>query len=462
MDISVALALKIAASAGVGLLLGLERERAHKEAGVRTFAIAALLGTLSWLLSPPLALVQFGMIVLVALMVNLYAFWKTQHLQVTTSLALAATNVLGMSIGADNFFLSFAGAIAIAALLSWKTELITLSGKLTEREIRGALLLAFISFVVYPLLPDQPIDPWKIVNLRVVWLTVILVSALKFVNYVLLRIFGERGLRYSSLLGGLVNSAAMAFFLGEEVRENEETEIDAPENMLLAGTAMILRNWALVLLFSLPQGLQRSLPTVIVLVPMMLVAGAAAGLAIWRTHPLAHRKEERSRQRENPPSGQPHAEQKPEEQSANGEDFSDEDLVEEQESQQKRQLLKSPLSLGSVFAFAAIFLVLTILSGAGRVLFGATGFLVVIVVGALASAASSAVLLGEELTRGLIASHPAAIAMFLATVAGLLENIVIFWFVARKPTTGWRILLLTLPVIASGIVMIVLLGIFQW
>src|SRR5581483_11728539 len=118
--------------------------------------------------------------------------------------------------------------------------------------------------------------------------------------------------------------------------------------------------------------------------------------------------------------------------------------------------------LGSVFAFAAIFLVLTILSGAGRVLFGATGFLVVIVVGALASAASSAVLLGEELTRGLIASHPAAIAMFLATVAGLLENIVIFWFVARKPTTGWRILLLTLPVIASGIVMVVLLGILQW
>lgn len=466
MDISVALALKIAASAGVGLLLGLERERAHKEAGVRTFAIAALLGTLSWVLSPALALVQFGMIVLVALMVNLYAFWKTQHLQVTTSLALAATNVLGMSIGAGNFFLSFAGAIAIAALLSWKTELITLSGKLTEREIRGALLLAFISFVVYPLLPEQPIDPWKVVNLRTIWLTVILVSALKFVNYVLLRIFGERGLRYSSLLGGLVNSAAMAFFLGEEVRESEETATDAPENMLLAGTAMILRNWALVLLFSLPQGLQRSLPTVIVLIPMMLVAGAAAGLAIWRTRPAARHKEERSRLRENPPSAQNHSEQKSEEQaeehSASGEDFSDEESVEEQGSQQKRQLLKSPLSLGSVFAFALIFLVLTILSGAGRVLFGATGFLVVIVVGALASAASSAVLLGEELTRGLIASSPAAIAMFLATVAGLLENVVIFWFVARKPATSWRILLLTLPAIASGIVMIVLLDIFQW
>lgn len=465
MDISVALALKIAASAGVGLLLGLEREWAHKEAGVRTFAIAALLGTLSWLLSPMLALVQFGMVVLVALLVNLYAFWKTEHLQITTSLALTATNILGMSIGAGNFFLSFAGAIAIAALLSWKTELITLSGKLTEQEIRGALLLAFISFVVYPLLPDQPVDPWKIINLRTVWLTVILVSALKFVNYVLLRVFGERGLRYSSLLGGLVNSAAMAFFLGEEGLENKEAAADAPENMLLAGAAMILRNWALVLLFSLPQGFQRSLPTVIVLVPMMLVAGAAAGLAIWHTHPAARRGEERSRQQESPLSEQKLAEQEPqaEEHAASGEDSSVGASVEEQASQQKkRQVLKSPLSLGSVFAFAAIFLILTILSGAGRVLFGATGFLVVIVVGALASAASSAVLLGEELARGMVASSPAAIAMFLATVAGLLENVVIFWFVTRQPASRWRVLLLTVPVIASGIVMVVLLAVFQW
>jgi len=461
MDISVALALKVAASAAVGLLLGLEREWAHKEAGVRTFAIASLLGTLSWLLSPALALVQFVMMVLVSLLINLYAFWKTQHLQITTSLALAATNVLGMAIGANNFFLSFAGAVAIAVLLSWKTELITLSGKLTEQEIRGALLLAFISFVVYPLLPDQPIDPWKIVNLRTVWLTVILVSALKFVNYVLLRVFGERGLRYSSLLGGLVNSAAMAFFLGGEMRENKDTEIDAPENMLLAGTAMILRNWVLVLLFSLPQGLQRSLPTVIALVPMMLVAGAAAGLAIWRTHPATSRKEKRPVQQidalPGPDSTNQAALPRTEENASE-----DEESVEEQGEQKKKHRLRSPLSLGSVFAFAVIFLVLTILSGAGRVLFGATGFLIVIVAGALASAASSAVLLGEELTRGLVASSPAAIAMFLATVAGLLENVAIFWFVARRPSIGLRILLLTLPVIVSGIVMIVLLGIFRW
>ncbi len=197
MDTSVQLALKIAASAAIGLLIGLEREWAHKEAGVRTFALVALLGTCAWLVAPALGFVQFGLVILLILLVNGYTFWHEKHLQVTTSVALAATNVLGLALGGGNYFLAFAGAVAIVALLSWKTELLTLSGKLTEAEIRGALLLLFISVIIYPLLPVQPLDPWKIVDARSVWLTVILVSCLKFLNYILLRQFGERGIRYS-------------------------------------------------------------------------------------------------------------------------------------------------------------------------------------------------------------------------------------------------------------------------
>jgi hypothetical protein len=157
------LALKVAAGVAVGLCIGLERQWAHKEVGVRTFAIAALLGTIAWLITPTLAF-----------------------------------------------------AIAITALLSWKTELITFISKLTVTEIRSTLLFAFITAVVYPLLPPQPLDPWHIVNLRSVWLTVMLVSGLQFFNYILLRQLGKRGIQYSALLGGLVNSAATALLLGEE------------------------------------------------------------------------------------------------------------------------------------------------------------------------------------------------------------------------------------------------------
>jgi uncharacterized membrane protein YhiD involved in acid resistance len=53
-------ASKIALALGVGLLVGLEREWAHKEVGVRTFAISALLGTLAFLVEPGLVFVAMG------------------------------------------------------------------------------------------------------------------------------------------------------------------------------------------------------------------------------------------------------------------------------------------------------------------------------------------------------------------------------------------------------------------
>ena len=42
-------------------------------------------------------------------------------------------------------------------------------------------LLAILSFVVSPLLPDHPIDPWGMVEPRSTWATVILIAALGFV-----------------------------------------------------------------------------------------------------------------------------------------------------------------------------------------------------------------------------------------------------------------------------------------
>ena len=421
MDAYLLLAIKVAASACIGLLIGLERQWAHKEAGVRSFAIATLLGTLTWLVAPTLALAQFAVVLLVILLVNVYSLWKEQSLQITTSLALAAANVLGILVGVGNFFLAFTCAIIIAALLTWKTELVTLSSKLTVTEIRAALLLGFIAAVVYPLLPDHAIDPWNVLNPRSVWLTIIIVSGLSFVNYVLLRLFGERGIRYSMVLGGLVNSAAMAVLLAQEVKDDAGAAAEAPTNILLSDLAMILRNWALVVLFAFPQGLQAALPTVLVLVPMIVAAGAMAFFVILRSRKS---KQEDSQQSE------PQVPQK--------------------------QLLQSPLELRSVFRFGVLFLTLTVVSGLATRLFGAIGFLVVVVVGALASAAASSVLLGQHLASGHVGSIPAAIAMLLATLVGLLLNVVIFWTVTRKPGLSVRPLLFTVPIVLVGVVMVAL------
>ena len=433
MDAPLWLVAKVAASACIGILIGLERTWAHKEAGVRSFAIATLLGTLAWLVTPTVAYVQIGIVLVVLLLVNGYAMQHERSPEITTSLALAAANVLGMVVGQGNFFLAFTAALVVTALLAWKTEFITFSSQLTLAEIRGTLLLGFITAVVYPLLPDRPIDPWNVLNPRSVWLTVVIVASLSFVNYVLLRQFGPRGMRYSAILGGLVNSAATAALLGQEVRDDASAVTTAPALVVLSDLAMILRNWVLVVIFAFPQGLQASISTVMALVPMMLAAGVVAFFASLGSG------SRRSKQKAPSPAEQ-EAPPQP-----------------EQEAPQKRRLT-SPLELRSVLGFGMLFLLLTVISGLANRLFGSIGFLVIVVVGALASAASSAVLVGQQLSRGHVAGLPAALAMFLATLLGLLENIVIFWLVTRKPGPSLRLLLLTAPIVLVGILAVVCQG----
>jgi uncharacterized membrane protein (DUF4010 family) len=291
------------------------------------------------------------------------------------------------------------------------------TSKLTEAEIRSALLLAFITAVIYPLLPDRFIDPWHLVNLRSIWLTVLLVSGIDFVNYILLRQLGTRGMRYSAILGGLVNSAAISVLLGQELKQDPDTAPTIPANFLLADLAMIFRNAALVVIFSWSTGLQESFPTLIVLVPMMLVAGISALLVFLRSHTK--------------PQQAPH-----------------------------RAPLISPLSLRYVLSFGFLFLSLTVLSGLGQRFFGAIGFLAVVVVGALASAASSAVLVGTHISMHSLDASPAAFAMYFATLVGLVENVVILSLLTRDRAISTRIALLSLPMMLVGGAIMALLLLF--
>jgi len=415
MDVPLSLAIKIVASVGIGLLIGLEREWAHKEAGARTFAIAALLGTVSWLVAPSLAFLEVGVVVVIIVFVNLFSLREHQPFEITTSLALAATNVLGILVGLGDYFLAFTSAILVTTLLAWKTELVAFTSNLTLREIRGTLLLAFVTAVIYPLLPEGFVDPWHVVNPRAVWLTIMIVSGLSFVNYVLLRQLGSRGMRYSALLGGLISSAAMSALLGEELKQDPSTATTLTSNFLLSDLSMIIRDTILVVIFSLPFGLHGGFAVFIVQGTMMITAAATALFVILRY-------EKQTQQ----------APQKPP--------------------------LQSPLSLRAVLAFGALFFSLAVVSGFGQKFFGVAGFLVVVIIGAIASTASSAVLIGGHIP--LIGGGAAAIAIFFAMLIGLIENLVIFYAVTRNRALGVRLTLFSMPIVLMGALALVLVLLF--
>src|SRR5690606_38411602 len=73
---------------GLGLFTGLEREWRGKEAGLRTFAFAALLGCLGGLLGDAYALLALSLLGLLITFLNLHELRVHQGTELTTSAAL--------------------------------------------------------------------------------------------------------------------------------------------------------------------------------------------------------------------------------------------------------------------------------------------------------------------------------------------------------------------------------------
>jgi uncharacterized membrane protein (DUF4010 family) len=165
-------ATKLVLSLGVGLLAGLEREWSHKGLGVRTFGLTALLGTLSSMISQPFALATLGAVGLAIALVNCRALLLRQNLEITTSVSLVIDFVLGVLIGQGHLFTPVAAALMLTLILSLKSELSNFAGGLRPEEIRSAVLLGLIGFVIYPLLQDRFIDPWRLIDPRESWITV--------------------------------------------------------------------------------------------------------------------------------------------------------------------------------------------------------------------------------------------------------------------------------------------------
>ena len=332
------IALKITVGLGVGLLVGLEREWAQKEVGVRTFAIASLLGTLASIVSPSIVPAALLGVFLLVVFLNVHSLLKDRSLEMTTSAALIVMPILGVLVGQGLYFPAAAAAILMTMLLAWKLELARFADALHPEEIRGAVMLALLSFVIFPLLPDRFIDPYDLFNPRRVWVTVLVIAGIGFVNYVLLRLYSRRGLYYAALLGGLVNSTAAVGELAASLRDSGEAALSSSVAvLLLTSVAMFLRNGLILGIFA-----RAAVPAAM---PALAIMSLAAMGFTWTY---------RDRTGANPPLR-----------------------------------LSSPVSLVRVMKFAAVFSLLAATGKLAQERFGESGFLVVSLFGGLISSAST-------------------------------------------------------------------------
>ncbi len=270
----------LATSAGLGLLVGLERERNPlTKAGLRTFALIAVMGCLSTLVGRELGspwLVAVAMFLVggaITAASVLDPATKPDDSGTTTIIAALVVFSLGVLVAIGHLKLAAAVGISITVLLYFKTELEGFSQKLTPQDLRSMLRFAVISAVILPLLPDKPLmesGPLAAVSLYNVWLMVVLISGVSLAGYVAWRLtLGRHGLVITGLLGGLASSTATTLVAARHAGEGAAAAHAALTVIALANATMLAR---VIVVVAMVGGLTALAPVAIVLGPALLLA----------------------------------------------------------------------------------------------------------------------------------------------------------------------------------------------
>ncbi len=275
-----------ATSLAIGLLMGVERERKrHVLAGIRTFPLACLLGTLAAMLDGVgnLPLLQTAGFIAV----SLFGFLpehnghsepnEPREPRTTTIVALLVAYCLGALVWRDMGGLAVALGIVTTSLLYLKPELTGFSHKLDRRDLLSLLQFAALSSIVLPLLPNRAFGPYQALNPHHIWLMVTLIVGIGLVGYLAVKILGQRiGGPLLGLMGGLVSSTATTLVYAREARTNPASANLAASVILLANLVLFARLTLLAAVIDLA-----ALPSVAAIMLPALLAGLAASL--WQT-----------------------------------------------------------------------------------------------------------------------------------------------------------------------------------
>ncbi len=400
---------RLALALALGFFVGLERQRRGKEAGVRTFAFAGLIGCLGGLLGENFALLALGLIGLLVVILAFQAVQVAHGTELTTSAALLVIGFTGVLCGQGHTLTPTAVGVLTAAPLAWKESFTGLSLGLTEAELRSAILLALLAFVAYPALPEGAVDPWGLVEPRAAWVTVILIAGIGFGNYVLLKLYGAHAVELTGLFGGLVNSTVTVTALASRVREDPALVSSTYRGILFATAAMLLRNGVLLAILA-PRVLLTAAPALVV----MLVASVI--LAVLRGKPTNSASE---------PAAVP---------------------------------LRSPFALSSALKFGLLFLVLKVAGTLSQWWLGQFGFYAVSLAGGLVSSASAVASAGALAAQDTLTAEVAGTGAVIASLASALVNLPLVARIGRERPLTRRIALALGLIVALGVVVTIVIA----
>lgn len=269
MDAGISLSTTVESLAGallIALLIGGQREAAHRDAahpdagagtppGLRDFLIIALAGGVCGMLGTPW-LTAPVLISITALLAVFHFEDRLQRRGITTELAGVAT--FALSYLAASPVPAFAEPVAIGVTLIVVVFLETkqyieklLRETISVTEFNGTLAFVGVVVVIYPLLPAGAYGPYAFFNPRQIWEFVILISSISYAGYFLEKFLGqEKGLFYTSVLGGLASTTAATILFARESKERPQETFGLWRAFVIANTVQFPRTLLIVLAVS--------------------------------------------------------------------------------------------------------------------------------------------------------------------------------------------------------------------
>ncbi len=380
MEVQIEFLKMLVISAAVGGLVGIERELKEKViAGMRTFMLVSMFGTLSVYIGEGLnaryfVMVALSGIILISLLLGVVKNMSLWDIGITTPVVFLITFLLGVIIGLGLYMEGIASGIIITAILVSKRYSEDVKKTLTHKEIQNALEFGLIAFVLYPVVPDKTIDPFDLINPKTLILVVIVVATIGFAGFVALRRFGvEKGLPVVGILGGLINSEATTSAISIKIKKDKNLMPAAISGIITSNVTMFLRNLAIAGVVSLAV-------LKLMFVPMILMA--VSGMMYFYLFGMKKKAE------------------------------------------QAEVPIESPFAIWPSIKFALLFTAISLIVNYIKI-YGTTGIYIASILGSVVSSAAVVASLASLAALGSISPQNAAYAGVIAAIGSTLNKILI-------------------------------------
>lgn len=281
----------LAIALGLGLLVGLQRERvgnngSERIAGIRTFPLITILGVLAAVIAESFGgwVIGAAIVAVIASVVigTIISIEKGQAEQgITTEIAILVMFLVGCLLVTGPREVAVVVGGGTALLLHAKHLLHDFANKLGEQDVRAIMQFALVSLVVLPVLPDRTYGPFplNVLNPYSIWLLVVLVVGINVAGYLIYKFLGARaGVVLGGVLGGLISSTATTLSFARRSRTNPEEGAASAAVVMIASTVLWVRIIVLTIVVGGPLIAELALPIGV----MLMVSVAIASLMFMR------------------------------------------------------------------------------------------------------------------------------------------------------------------------------------